>query len=374
MKKILLFTFALTAFFIYTKVEQRQLEHKQAYDAACHGAPLTDIAQRGRAIEDGHRINEQYRCIDKTSYETVQRQEEEWKRAKTERERSEAILAAQTLSQARANFITTITDDSATREEFPTPPPTLFVRSDYLTHDGLSLASFISPDPKNGLKHPAIIWLTGGDSNSLGDFWTQGPSSNDQTASALRHAGVIMMFPTLRGGNHNPGKKEFFYNEVKDVIAAAAHLARQPYVDPQKIYLGGHSTGGTLALLTAEMGAKFKAVFALGPVAEIADYDRFFPQLRLTRQPQELRLRSPLYWLHGITSPTYIIEGTESPNIESLDSLCAQSKNPLVRCTRVKGAGHFDVINQAALKIGASIMKQTGNDELDLPESAFQMN
>ena len=59
----------------------------------------------------------------------------------------------------------------------------------------------------------------------------------------------IMMFPTLRGGNTNPGAREYLLGEVDDVLAAAEHLARLPYVDPQRIYLGGHSTGGTLALL-----------------------------------------------------------------------------------------------------------------------------
>ena len=36
-------------------------------------------------------------------------------------------------------------------------------------------------------------------------------------------------------------------------------LAAQPYVDPARIYLGGHSTGGTLALLVAECSETFRA-------------------------------------------------------------------------------------------------------------------
>jgi dipeptidyl aminopeptidase/acylaminoacyl peptidase len=61
-----------------------------------------------------------------------------------------------------------------------------------------------------------------------------------------------MMFPSLRGGNDNPGRHGGFYGEVDDVLAAHDYLSRQPYVDPKRIYPGGHSTGGTLALLTAE--------------------------------------------------------------------------------------------------------------------------
>lgn len=47
------------------------------------------------------------------------------------------------------------------------------------------------------------------------------------------------------------------------------HLAHQPYVDPNRIYLGGHSTGGTLALMTAEASDRFRAVFAFGPVSDV---------------------------------------------------------------------------------------------------------
>ncbi len=372
MKKLLFFALILIGgYALYTEASKRKAEFSKVYNEACEGNPFKDTSQREQAMEDGYAINEQYKCIDKKSYQAGQVQRRKWDQAKLERERLEKVLASQTLAEARKNYLTTTEDDTDEREATPTPPANLFIRSDYQTADGLSLVSFISPDPKDQVKHPAIIWLTGGDSNSLGDFWTPGPSSNDQTASALRRAGLIMMFPSLRGGNTNPGKREFFFNEVNDVIAAAAHLARQPYVDPKKIYLGGHSTGGTLALLTAEMGAKFSGVFALGPVAEIDSYDRLFPQLRSGARTKEVRLRSPIYWLHGVTSPTYLIEGTESPNIDPLNQLCSKSKNPQIHCLRVEAANHFSVIDRAAKAISTSILTRTGDVELSLPESAF---
>ena len=66
-----------------------------------------------------------------------------------------------------------------------------------------------------------------------------------------------MMFPSLRGGNDNPGNKEGFLGEVDDVLAAADFLSKQEFVDPNRIYLGGHSTGGTLVLLVAACSNKF---------------------------------------------------------------------------------------------------------------------
>lgn len=65
---------------------------------------------------------------------------------------------------------------------------------------------------------------------------------------------MAMLFPTLRGGNDNPGQREYFWGEVQDVAAAILQAAQLPYVDPARIYLGGHSTGATLALLTATAG------------------------------------------------------------------------------------------------------------------------
>ena len=54
------------------------------------------------------------------------------------------------------------------------------------------------------------------------------------------------------GRTRSPGRVEFCAGEVDDVLAAARFLATQPYVDTNRIYLGGHSTGGTLALLVSE--------------------------------------------------------------------------------------------------------------------------
>ena len=92
-----------------------------------------------------------------------------------------------------------------------------------------------------------------------------------------------MMYPSLRGGNNNPGHMESFFGEVDDVLAARALLAKLPYVDPERIYLGGHSTGGTLALLVAECSGAFRGVFAFGPVYGPPGLRRGSPVLRHPR-------------------------------------------------------------------------------------------
>ena len=106
------------------------------------------------------------------------------------------------------------------------------------------MAAYASPPPADGKRHPAIIWIFGGFDNSIGEIaWQKGPAANDQSAIVFREAGILMMYPSLRGGNRNPGFTESFYGEVDDVLAAADYLSKLDYVDTNRIYLGGHSTG-----------------------------------------------------------------------------------------------------------------------------------
>jgi len=221
-----------------------------------------------------------------------------------------------------------------------------------------SLAAYLTPLPKDGKKHPAIIWITGGDSNSIGDVWHRADPSNDQTAAAFRDAGIVTMYPSLRGGNDNPGYREGMYGEVDDILAAADFLARQPGVDPARLYLGGHSTGGTLVLLVAEMDPRFRATFAFGPVASPEQYSPdVFPLP--TSDPAEIKLRAPIYWLDSIRSPVFAIEG-EGGNADTLALLRKYNRNALLHFALVPRATHFSVLAPASRLIAQRILADTG--------------
>jgi acetyl esterase/lipase len=161
----------------------------------------------------------------------------------------------QPLAKARKGFKTHLIKRIVDGTPAPAPPGKLFRVVQYEASVG-KLTAYLTSDPADGARHPAIVWITGGDCNSIGDVWTDAGPANDQTAAAYRQAGIIMMFPSLRGGNDNPGQEEGFLGEVDDVLAAADFLAKQAYVDPHRIYLGGHSSGGTLALLVSECSAR----------------------------------------------------------------------------------------------------------------------
>jgi hypothetical protein len=327
---------------------------------------------REKALTDGYAINRDYDCIGKASFEGVQSAARESKAAAEETPAAASPEEpTMTLAEARSGFRTHVAVYDESPLALPKPPVELFMRIDY-TSSAHALPAFVTPDPKDGRKHAAIVWLTGGDTNSLDDFWTPGPDENDQSVHAFRDAGIVMMFPVLRGGNGDRFGKEYFYGEVDDVLAAADRLAQQPYVDPKRIYLGGHSTGGTLALLAAEMSGRFSAVFAFGPVANVDRYPESVLPVKFADLPEdELRMRSPVHWLHGLSSPTYIIEGKDPPgNIDELEVMCA-TERPLLRCIEVQGRDHFGMLTTVSRVIAARLAMASEGIEFKLRPDDF---
>jgi hypothetical protein len=241
----------------------------------------------------------------------------------------------------------------------PEPPQSVFRLIRYDAPPG-KLAAYLTPDPGDGRKHPAIVWITGGDCNTIDELWEEAPRNNDQTAAAYRKAGIVLMFPSLRGGNDNPGRREGFFGEVEDVLAAADYLARQGYVDPKRIYLGGHSTGGTLVMLVAESTDRFRAVFSFGPADDVVGYGpEYLPFDR--SNSKEFELRSPGRWLDSARSPLFVFEGTEAPsNIGSLQAMARVSTSPLIRFLTVKGANHFSILAPTNELIAAKILRDDG--------------
>jgi acetyl esterase/lipase len=262
------------------------------------------------------------------------------------------------LPQAREGFKSKLVTRSPDRDPVEDPPANVFRTVTFDSPAG-KLAAYLGTGGDDGEKHPAIIWITGGDCNSIGDVWSPVPPSNDQTASAFRQAGVIMFFPSLRGGNQNPGTKEGFLGEVNDVLAAADYLANDPRVDPKRIYLGGHSTGGTLVLLVAETSDRFRAVFSFGPASDVSGYpDEYLPFD--TTNAREVQLRSPGRWLDGIHSPTFVFEGEDQGNIGSLKAMAGATKNPMVHFYPVPRANHFSVLAPANTALAKKVMADQG--------------
>jgi dienelactone hydrolase len=258
------------------------------------------------------------------------------------------------LAKAREGLVSQVSYQDRS-EPVPRPPAELFSLVRYTSRVG-DLAAYVTPEPAGGGRHPAIIWITGGDCNSIGDVWRTSPDSNDQTARAYRDAGIVMMFPSLRGGNDNPGRHEIFLGEVDDVLAARDYLSKLPYVDPDRIYLGGHSTGGTLALLTAELRNPFRAVFAFGPAASAGNYSEDIVPVDFDKyEKRELAVRTPAAWLDSVQGRVYVIEG-EHGNISSLEFMRRHNKNPALTFVAVPDKSHFSVLAPTNRRIAEAIV------------------
>lgn len=243
-------------------------------------------------------------------------------------------------------------DESAIEE----PPEGVLETVHYPAQLGSNVA-YITP-VKPGPRRPAILWIAGGFVFGVSSTaWAEAGREDDQSARQFREAGIVTMYPGLRGASQNPGQPECFLGEVDDVLRAADFLAQRPDVDPKRIYLGGHSTGGTMALLAAASSDRFRAVFSLGPVADVRQYGRS-GCLTATVSDAEALVRAPTDSLYSIVSPTYVIEGAKG-NVMAFPMLKRRMGKAPITFVEVPGATHFTNIAPACETIAQAILKDT---------------
>lgn len=257
-----------------------------------------------------------------------------------------------------------IRDPRGIAHEPPQPPPAgSFERVQYPSSLG-PLWAYVSVPTPGAAPGPAIVWATGGFSNSIdADGLTAGPPDNDQSAAAFPEAGIVLVKPSFRGGNDNPGRYEELYGEVDDLLAALAYTRRLPYVDPARVYLGGHSTGGTLVLLAAELSDNFRAAFAFGPVESARSYGENlapFDPVGLAAVA-EWELRSPIVFLAELRRPAFVFEG-ERGNADCVWRLAqaAQDSRAPLRTFLLPWGDHFSILRPLTERVAQKILADTG--------------
>jgi dipeptidyl aminopeptidase/acylaminoacyl peptidase len=154
-------------------------------------------------------------------------------------------------------------------------------------------------------KLPAILFLHGGFAFDEGDW---------QMPKPYRDAGYVTLTPRLRGENGQDGTFTLFYDELDDVLAAADFLAKQPYVDPERLYVAGHSVGGTMTLLAALATQRFKAAAAFSGSPDQVDWTKGVPREEVPFDPSDLReftLRSPLAYATKFKCPVRLYYGAK---------------------------------------------------------------
>lgn len=266
-------------------------------------------------------------------------------------------------SQRRAQFHTkVIRDPRGIAHERPAPgTPGVFELVQYASSSGPLWAYVSAP---GGERRPAMVWATGGFSNSIDDESLMvGPPDNDQSASAFHEAGIVLVKPSFRGGNDNPGRYEELYGEVDDFLAAVEYTRALPYVDPERVYIGGHSTGGTLVFLAAALSDRFRAGFAFGPVGSPVAYGEAlapFDPVGISAQ-REWEMRSPILFVGEVRRPLFLFEGTEG-NAESLLRLVkvAREVQAPIQGFVLPWGDHFSILQPMTRRVAQLIVADIG--------------
>jgi dipeptidyl aminopeptidase/acylaminoacyl peptidase len=169
------------------------------------------------------------------------------------------------------------------------------------TSGNLELAAFVDKAPPDLSKRPAVLFLHGGFAFGGEDLEMPQP---------FRDAGFIVMVPVLRAESGQPGNFTFFYDEVNDVLAAAEALAAQPDVDPKRIFISGHSAGGTLTMLAAMSSTRFRAAAPLS--GSCNQFGRDFLQIPFDMSNvREFEMRSPVSYASSFKCPVRIFYGDQ---------------------------------------------------------------
>ncbi|HNN90920.1 MAG TPA: prolyl oligopeptidase family serine peptidase [Pseudomonadota bacterium] len=214
-----------------------------------------------------------------------------------------------TLQTARAAFSTRLTKPEIPRSGAAPKPPAPFQPVRYPAKPG-SLAGYLTADPGDGKRHPAVLWAHSGFQGIGEGLWGSTLMQRKASVRVLHEAGLVVFCPAFRGENDNPGRSELFYGELDDLLAARDFLAAQPFVSPERIYLIGNGiSGGTLTLLAAVASDRFRSAIALGGAAELGRVVSEESSSALVpfdpSVVQESYLRSPLYFADFIKRPTF---------------------------------------------------------------------
>jgi dienelactone hydrolase len=245
--------------------------------------------------------------------------------------------------QARSHFQTKLTRQGPAPQEWdPVILPPGVDEVEY-TSGNLKLKAWVThPEAKAG-RNPAVIFLHGGFAFGEDDW---------EMTQPFRDAGYVVMTPILRGENGLPGSYSMFYNEVDDVLAATDAFAKMPHVDNKRMFIAGHSVGGTITLLTVMTSNRFRAAasysgspdqvaWARGQ-GEVVPFD--------SNNKMEFQMRSPLAYPRSFKCPVRMFYGSQELFLFSSSSQktaqLAKGANLDVEAVQVPG-DHMSAVDPA---------------------------
>ncbi|KRB50425.1 aminopeptidase [Rhizobium sp. Root708] len=232
---------------------------------------------------------------------------------------AEPRLITRDYARARSHFRTNLLKKGPAPDRYesldaPSNADRIFYRSGY--GGELELVAWVSQYKRDRKPKPAVLFLHGGNAMGLGHWNLMAPYVD---------AGFVVMMPALRGENGQMGNFSGFYDEVDDVLSAADRLAHLPGVDQNRLFIAGHSIGGTLTMLASMSSHKFRAA---APISGNPDAFRFFnryPQdIRFDdRNAHEFEVRTALCYAQSFKCPVRVVHGTDESHFNDRAGLLA---------------------------------------------------
>jgi dipeptidyl aminopeptidase/acylaminoacyl peptidase len=215
---------------------------------------------------------------------------------------AELDLQEEDYAEARQKFHTKLLHEAPSpqpvTEEIRIPAGVLKI--EYASGDW-HFAAWVDGPPRDGQKRPAVLFLHGGFAFGGDDLEMPQP---------FRDAGYIVLEPVVRGENGQPGNFTLYYDELEDVLAAADVLAKLPYVDSRRLFVAGHSAGGTLALLAAMTPNRFRAAASFSGTCNQHSMNSVWTPFD-TSDIREFEMRSPVAYATSFKCPVRLYHGDQ---------------------------------------------------------------
>ena len=142
-------------------------------------------------------------------------------------------------------------------------------------------------------------------------------------------------------------------------------LAKVPGIDPARVYVAGHSSAATLALLVAEYEPRVKACVAYAPCTDVAARVAQFTPLLERNQPgyaEFLKFSSPLTHAELLTCPLFLFHAQDDTTVRFRESATfyeqVRKTNPKATLVKASKGGHYDPMIQQGIPKAIAWLKQ----------------
>lgn len=151
--------------------------------------------------------------------------------------------------------------------------------------------------------------------------------------------------------------------DARDAIKLA--LEKCPMIDPERLFVAGHSSAGTLALMLAQTAPKLRGCVAYAPVADL--HARYGDESMDTLKEAGVDLRgyadrfSPIRRVADLKCPVLIFHAADDHNVDPAELRVyaeeAKKAGKAVERIEVADGGHYDSMIDPGISKGIAFLK-----------------